>query len=86
YDSAAIIDFRNDSTSALAHFFEALNATKKSTNKTRIAYFGDSMIEGDLITQDLRSCMQDTFGGYGVGFVPITSIVAGFRSTVIHSF
>lgn len=86
YDSAAIIDFRNDSTSALAHFFEALNATKKSKNKTRIAYFGDSMIEGDLITQDLRSCMQDTFGGYGVGFVPITSIVAGFRSTVIHSF
>ncbi|MFY9308112.1 MAG: hypothetical protein WAQ28_03580 [Bacteroidia bacterium] len=86
YDSAAIIDFRNDSTCALAHFFEALNATKKSKNKTRIAYFGDSMIEGDLITQDLRSCMQDTFGGYGVGFVPITSIVAGFRSTVIHSF
>lgn len=85
-DSAAIFDFRNDSTCALAHFFQALNSTKKTKNKTRIAYFGDSMIEGDLISQDLRSCMQDTFGGCGVGFVPITSIVAGFRSTVIHSF
>lgn len=84
--STAVIDFKTDSTSALAHFFESLNSTKKQKHKTRIAYFGDSMIEGDLITQDLRSCMQDAFGGYGVGFVPITSIVAGFRSSVIHSF
>ena len=81
-----IIDFKADSTSALSHFFQALNATKKQKHKTRIAYFGDSMIEGDLITQDLRSCMQDDFGGLGVGFVPITSIVAGFRASVIHTF
>lgn len=85
-DSAAICDFSMDTTCALAHFFEALNATKKEKNTTRIAYFGDSMIEGDLISQDLRSCMQDTFGGFGVGFVPITSIVAGFRTSVIHTF
>jgi hypothetical protein len=85
-DSSNILDYRLDSTTALAHFFESLNATKRTKNKTRIAYFGDSMIEGDLISQDLRSCMQDTFGGIGVGFVPITSIVAGFRSTIIHSF
>ncbi|MDP1746487.1 MAG: hypothetical protein Q8L90_12975, partial [Bacteroidota bacterium] len=81
-----IIDFKTDTTSSLSYFFQSLNATKKQKTKTRIAYFGDSMIEGDLITQDLRSAMQDDFGGYGVGFVPITSIVAGFRSSVIHSF
>ncbi len=80
------IDFITDTSSALSHFFQALNKTKKQKNKTRIAYFGDSMIEGDLISQDLRSSMQDVFGGFGVGFVPITSIVAGFRSSVIHSF
>ena len=81
-----IIDFKTDSSSALSHFFQSLNETKKQKAKTRIAYFGDSMIEGDLISQDLRSSMQDIFGGYGVGFVPITSIVAGFRSSVRHSF
>lgn len=86
HNSPNIIDFKTDTTSSLSHFFQALNATKKQKHKTRIAYFGDSMIEGDLITQDLRSCMQDNFGGFGVGFVPITSIVAGFRSSVIHSF
>lgn len=84
--SANIYNFVDDTSSALAHFFQSLNVTKKQKHKTRIAYFGDSMIEGDLITQDLRSYMQDKFGGSGVGFLPITSIVAGFRASVKHSF
>lgn len=85
-DATNIFDFGNDSVSALEHFFQALNKVKKQKRKVRIAYFGDSMIEGDLITQDLRASMQDKFGGNGVGFVPITSIVAGFRKTIIHTF
>ncbi|HEX8515589.1 MAG TPA: hypothetical protein VF868_05270 [Bacteroidia bacterium] len=85
-DPTNIIDFVNDSSSALVHFFGALNEIKKEKRKVRIAYFGDSMIEGDLITQDLRSEMQSAFGGSGVGFVPVTSIVAGFRTSIIHQF
>jgi hypothetical protein len=85
-DPSNILDFQNDSSSGLAHFFGALNAIKKEKKKIRIAYFGDSMIEGDLISQDLRNQMQNAFGGSGVGFVPITSIVAGFRSSVQHQF
>jgi hypothetical protein len=72
---------------ALSDFFQKLlELKKKKRKKIRIAYFGDSMIEGDLITQELRDEMQDYFGGSGVGFVPLTSIVAGFRRTVGHSF
>lgn len=85
-DSSNILDFENDSSSSLSHFFQSLNLLKNKKNKTRIAYFGDSMIEGDLISQDLRECMQDFFGGNGVGYLPITSIVSGFRTSVIHSF
>ena len=85
-DSSNIFDFENDTTSALSHFFKSLNHLKKKKHKTRIAYFGDSMIEGDLISQDLRECMQDYFGGDGVGYVPITSIVSGFRTSIFHSF
>jgi hypothetical protein len=62
----------------------ALQKTKKQ--KIRIAYLGDSMIEGDLVTQTIRKQLQAYFGGVGVGFVPITSLVAGFRTTVKHSF
>jgi hypothetical protein len=83
---ADIIDFGADTLPELTHFFESLAETQQKKKKTRVAYFGDSMIEGDLVTQDLRSTMQDTFGGIGVGFMPITSIVAGFRQTVLHTF
>ena len=81
-----IVQFGSDSVGGLRHFFEALAGLGKTKKKVRIAYFGDSMIEGDLITQDFRSLLQDKFGGEGVGFMPVTSIVAGFRQSIIHSF
>jgi len=68
-------------------FVRALHELKEGKRKkVRIGYFGDSMIEGDLVTQDLRQQLQAFFGGVGVGFVPVTSIVAGFRQSIIHSF
>lgn len=74
-------------TAGLHHFLEALGELKAGKRKkVRIAYFGDSMIEGDLITEDLRDSLQLVFGGAGVGFVPITSVVAGFRTTITHTF
>ena len=85
-DPANIVDFKKDSLTTLAHFFGSLNELVKHKRKVRIAYFGDSMIEGDLITQDVRGCLQDAFGGEGVGYVPITSIFAGFRTSIIHSY
>lgn len=76
-----------DSSGTLSAFVKALHELSSGKRKkVRIAYFGDSMIEGDLISQDLRKLFQDYFGGSGVGFVPITSVVAGFRQTIIHSF
>lgn len=70
----------------LESFLAALRETKASGKKTRIAYFGDSMIEGDFITGDLRDQLQKAFGGEGVGFVPITSVTADFRETIHQSF
>jgi hypothetical protein len=85
--SSAATEYPTDSMGGLIHFFTALEELKAHKRKTvRVAYFGDSMIEGDLITQDFRKMLQDSFGGYGVGFMPVTSITAGFRQTIIHSF
>jgi hypothetical protein len=81
-----IVDYSSDTLKGMAAFFNALRATKRGNHKTRIAYFGDSMIEGDLLTRELREFFQQRFGGSGVGFVPITSPVAGFRQTIIQSF
>ena len=54
--------------------------------KVRIAFIGDSMIEGDMISQTLRKLLQDQFGGDGVGFVPIMSNVAGMRTSATLKF
>ena len=74
--------YKGDSLNALSNFSEKLHQLQTSKKgKIRIAYFGDSMIEGDLLTQTLRKLLQKEFGGYGVGFLPIHSKVAGFRQT-----
>lgn len=68
----------------LKHFFEAVKKSK--TEKIRVAHFGDSAIEGDLVTADLRENLQKKFGGNGVGFVSMTSQDIQFRQTTKHTF
>lgn len=68
----------------LAVFYNALMNAKKK--KVHLAYFGDSMIEGDIVTQDLRAMLQKRFGGRGVGFVPIINFVPGFRQSIHQTF
>jgi len=67
----------------LQSFIKKLN---NPSENLRIAYYGDSIIEGDLITGKLRMELQSRHQGSGVGMVGITSIVAGFRQTIGHSF
>lgn len=83
-----ITNFDIDTTNtALARFVKKLHDLKNGKKgKIRIAYFGDSMIEGDLLTQTLRKLLQQMFGGGGVGFVPITSQVSQFRITVADNY
>lgn len=83
-----ITDFNADTnTVALARFIKKLYELKNGKKqKIRIAYFGDSMIEGDLLTQTLRKLLQQIFGGSGVGFVPVTSQVSQFRVTAVDNY
>ncbi|MCM1163018.1 MAG: hypothetical protein NC339_02025 [Muribaculaceae bacterium] len=53
-----------------------------SGETARIAVVGDSWIEGDIFTQDLRHLLQDTYGGSGVGYVSMHSEFPGFRRSV----
>ena len=58
----------------LFSFFKKLEELEQTKNgKIRIAYYGDSMTDGDLIVQDLRALFQNAFGGLGIGFLPIAS-------------
>lgn len=48
----------------------------------RIAVLGDSFIEGDILTADLRERLQTAFGGRGTGFAPMASPLTGFRRSI----
>ena len=50
--------------------------------QVRIAFMGDSFVEGDILTADLRELLQDTFHGGGVGYAPVASPFTGFRQTI----
>jgi lysophospholipase L1-like esterase len=82
---ACIEDYSADST-ALKSFLQALIRTEKTKRPLRIAFYGDSFIEGDVFCGSFRDTLQSIFGGRGVGFVPITSDVASFRNTIKHRF
>lgn len=69
----------------LGRFFEAVDSIKWG-RKVRVAWYGDSFVEGDILVGDLRDTLQSVWGGAGVGFVPITSEVAQFKRTFKHSF
>jgi hypothetical protein len=83
-----ITDFSADTLQAsLDSFSKKLHELRTGVKrKVRIAYFGDSMIEGDLLTQTLRQSLQQLFGGTGVGYVPITSPVSQFRITAVANY
>lgn len=80
-----IEDYSGDS-SALKPFLKALAETRKTGKPLRIAFYGDSFIEGDVFSGSFRDTLQLLFGGRGVGYVPITSSVTGFRNTIRHRF
>ena len=67
----------------LVQFTKALRNAGKE--QVRIGFFGDSFIEGDILTASLRDTLQGIFGGRGPGLVPIFSEVARFRNTISAS-
>jgi len=76
FDSTLIVDYADDASVMMQSFYSKLNALKTKKGKVRIAYFGDSFIEADYITGELRDKLQAIYGGSGPGFVPMQSIVA----------
>jgi len=69
----------------LSRFFAAVDSIRLGRT-VRVAWYGDSFVEGDILLGDLRDTLQSAWGGQGVGFVPITSEVAQFKRTLKHQF
>lgn len=56
-----------------------------SNRLVRWAVIGDSYIEGDIFTQNIREALQENYGGRGAGYLPAFSEIPGFRRSVVQS-
>lgn len=75
-----------DNYDALARFYHRLKQKEHLERPVRIAVLGDSFIEGDIFTAPLRTLLQDKYGGGGLGWLPMSSTIAGFRTSLRHDF
>lgn len=69
---------------ALARFLAKLDtlAHRQPLHRpVRIAFFGDSFVEGDIVVGDLREALQARYGGNGVGWVDLGNELSAYRST-----
>ncbi len=56
-------------------FWEAADRAKGQDRVVRILHYGDSQIEMDHMSSQLRSYMQKTFGGGGPGLIPFRTLI-----------
>lgn len=75
-------DFNPD-RKGLAHSFSKLI---HHSGPLYMAFLGDSFIEADIFTLDVRRLLQHHFSGTGVGWMPLSSGVAGYRRGITHRF
>ena len=67
------IDSITDSRIFLGAFYQSLTTT--NTRKVRIVHYGESQIEEDRMSSQIREVLQDRFGGAGVGLMPLAQTI-----------
>ncbi len=68
------IQFAPEDSMGFAKMVMALEKVRQG-GSARILHFGDSQIEGDRITGDLRDALQRVYGGEGPGMQPLVPFV-----------
>ena len=69
------VDSTTDSRVFLQSFYASLAETGSKT--VRIMHYGDSQIEEDRMTMQLREIFQKRYGGRGVGLMPLVQTIPG---------
>ena len=72
--NVARIYFPDNNPDIMERVFVALDNVKKSGGVLHILHYGDSQIELDRISDYFRETLQEKFGGYGAGLLPIVPL------------
>ena len=70
---AVKVDSTTDSRVFLRAFYASL--ADAGTKKIRVVHYGDSQIEEDRMTQQIREALQAAYGGSGAGLVPLVQTI-----------
>ncbi|MDE5940989.1 MAG: hypothetical protein K2H14_02645 [Muribaculaceae bacterium] len=81
HDGMVGIEDYTPASSGLSRFAAALGEGRLA----RVAIIGDSYIEGDVFSQNIREGLQELYGGHGAGFLALHSDIPGFRQSVRQS-
>lgn len=81
-DKVLIEDYSANGT-ALDRFRNAIGSVQN--RPVRIAIIGDSYIEGDVFSQDIREKLQTLYGGRGAGYQMMHTDIPGFRQSVTQT-
>lgn len=68
-----IVDSTTDSRIFLQSFYASLSEAESRT--VRVLHYGDSQIEEDRLTQQIREKLQERYGGKGVGLMPLVQTI-----------
>lgn len=68
----------NDNVCFFDKMFERMENAKANHEVVRILHYGDSQIEMDRLSHNIRSFFQRTFGGGGPGMVPVIQTIPSF--------
>jgi lysophospholipase L1-like esterase len=67
------VDSTTDSRVFLQRFYASLEETSRRV--VRVMHYGDSQIEEDRMTQQIREALQSRFGGGGAGLMPLAQTI-----------
>ncbi len=85
-DTVPLLSYIEDYTPSRKGLVSLFQGLKQHTSPVYIAFVGDSFIEGDIFTFDVRRLLQQKWGGWGSGWLPLASNVSGFRKGLKHTF
>lgn len=68
-----VVDSTTDSRVFLSAFYASL--PESADRVVRVLHYGDSQIEEDRMTQQIREALQARFGGGGVGLMPLAQTI-----------
>lgn len=84
-----ILDYSEGADGGMDHFYTMVDSAarhKLQGRPVRVAYYGDSFIEGDILVADLREQLQRKYGGGGVGWIDAGNDLEQYKISIDAKF